>query len=106
MLIGVPKEIKNNEYRVGMTPASVREVIHSGHSVIVETMAGSGIGSGDDDYIAAGADVVNSAAEVFSRAEMIVKVKNLKHQSVTCCALSSYSSLTFILLQMRFKQPT
>lgn len=75
MLIGVPKEIKNNEYRVGMTPASVREVIHSGHSVIVETMAGSGIGSGDDDYIAAGADVVTSAAEVFSRAEMIVKVK-------------------------------
>ena len=75
MLIGVPKEIKNHEYRVGMTPASVREVIHSGHSVVVETLAGSGIGSCDDDYIAAGAEIASSAKEVFARAELIVKVK-------------------------------
>ncbi len=75
MLIGVPKEIKNHEYRVGMTPASVREVVHSGHSVVVETLAGSGIGSSDEDYAAAGAEIALSAADVFSRADMIVKVK-------------------------------
>ena len=75
MLIGVPKEIKNHEYRVGMTPASVREVVHSGHSVVVETLAGIGIGSSDEDYAAAGAEIALSAADVFSRADMIVKVK-------------------------------
>jgi alanine dehydrogenase len=67
MLIGVPKEIKNHEYRVGMVPASVYELIHQGHQVLVETNAGSGIGFSDDDYLATGA--------VFARAEMIVKVK-------------------------------
>jgi alanine dehydrogenase len=75
MLIGVPKEIKNHEYRVGMTPASVRELNESGHLVMVETLAGNGIGSSDKDYIAAGAEIVNSAAEIYARAEMIVKVK-------------------------------
>ena len=75
MLIGVPKEIKNHEYRVGMTPASVRELIDSGHLVMVETLAGNGIGSSDEDYIAAGAEIVNSASEIYARAEMIVKVK-------------------------------
>ena len=75
MLIGVPKEIKNHEYRVGMTPASVRELNYSGHLVMVETLAGNGIGSSDKDYIAAGAEIVNSASEVYARAEMIVKVK-------------------------------
>ena len=75
MLIGVPKEIKNHEYRVGLAPASVREVVHNGHSVIVETGAGLGIGSGDVEFEAAGADIVASAEEIFQRAEMIVKVK-------------------------------
>jgi alanine dehydrogenase len=75
MLIGVPKEIKVHEYRVGMTPSSVREAVARGHQVIVETMAGAGIGAADDDYRKAGADVVGSAAEVFKRAEMVVKVK-------------------------------
>lgn len=75
MLIGVPKEIKNHEYRVGLTPTSVRECVHAGHQVIVETDAGGGIGSTDEDYIAAGADILDTAADVFSRAEMIVKVK-------------------------------
>jgi alanine dehydrogenase len=75
MLIGVPKEIKNHEYRVGMTPASVRELIDSGHLVMVETLAGNGIGSSDEDYIAAGAEIVNSASEIYARAEMIIKVK-------------------------------
>ena len=75
MIIGVPKEIKNHEYRVGMTPASVRELVAHGHSVFVETNAGSGIGFGDADYAAAGATVLGTAAEVFAKAEMIVKVK-------------------------------
>jgi alanine dehydrogenase len=75
MLIGVPKEIKVHEYRVGMTPSSVREAVAHGHPVIVETMAGAGIGAADDDYRRAGADVVGSAAEVFKRADMVVKVK-------------------------------
>lgn len=75
MLIGVPKEIKVHEYRVGMTPSSVREAVTRGHAVIVETQAGAGIGATDDDYRKAGAEVVGGAAEVFKRAEMIVKVK-------------------------------
>ena len=75
MIIGVPKEIKNHEYRVGMVPASVRELIANGHSVIVETNAGVGIGFSDEDYIAAGASIANQASDVFAQAEMIVKVK-------------------------------
>ncbi|WP_417820235.1 alanine dehydrogenase [Terasakiella sp.] len=75
MLIGVPKEIKNHEYRVGMTPSSVREMVHHGHEVLVETYAGNGIGFSDADYEAAGAKVVGTAAEIFDRAEMIIKVK-------------------------------
>jgi len=75
MLIGVPKEIKNHEYRVGMVPASVREVVSHGHQVIVETSAGIGIGFTDEDYINAGAEIRDSAEKVFAEAEMIVKVK-------------------------------
>jgi alanine dehydrogenase len=75
MLIGVPKEIKVHEYRVGMTPSSVREAVARGHAVVVETRAGGGIGATDDDYRRAGAEVVGDAAEVYRRAEMIVKVK-------------------------------
>lgn len=75
MLLGVPKEIKNHEYRVGMTPASVREVIARGHEVIVETCCGAGSGFLDAHYEEAGATVAGTAEEVFQRAEMIVKVK-------------------------------
>ena len=75
MLIGVPKEIKNNEFRVGLTPGSVRELAYHGHRVLVETQAGSGIGCSDDDYRAAGAEIAADAAAVFAAAEMIVKVK-------------------------------
>lgn len=75
MLIGVPKEIKVHEYRVGMTPSAVREAVSHRHGVIVETQAGAGIGATDDDYRRAGAEVVATAAEVFARAELIVKVK-------------------------------
>lgn len=75
MKIGVPKEIKNHEYRVGMTPASVVELIAAGHQVIVQTNAGSGIDFDDQDYIAAGATIVPDAASVFAQADMVVKVK-------------------------------
>ena len=75
MLIGVAKEIKDNEYRVGMIPANVRETVHHGHAVIAETGAGAEIGFGDDAYRNAGAEIVDTADEVFSPAELIVKVK-------------------------------
>jgi alanine dehydrogenase len=75
MLIGVVKEIKNHEYRVGIVPASVYELVHQGHQVVVETNAGSGIGFSDNDYFAMGADIVQTAEEVFLMAELIVKVK-------------------------------
>ncbi|MFT6927874.1 MAG: alanine dehydrogenase [Psychromonas sp.] len=75
MIIGVPKEIKNHEYRVGMVPGSVRELSNHGHQILVETNAGLGIGFSDQDYINCGASILTSAAEVFAGAEMIVKVK-------------------------------
>ena len=75
MLVGVPKEIKVHEYRVGLTPSSVREMKMHGHTVLVQTDAGAGIGATDDDYRKAGAEIAASAEEVFKRAEMIVKVK-------------------------------
>jgi len=75
MLIGCPKEIKNQEYRVGMTPIAAHEAVHHGHSVIIETAAGAGSGFSDDDYRAAGAEIVDTAPEIFARADMVVKVK-------------------------------
>ena len=75
MLVGVPKEIKVHEYRVGLTPGSVRELTHQGHRVIVETNSGTAIGLTDEMYKHAGATIVSSAEDVFSKAEMIVKVK-------------------------------
>ena len=75
MLVGVPKEVKNHEYRVGLVPSSVRELVHHGHKVMVETTAGEGIGFSDADYQAAGAQFAPDAATVFAKAEMVVKVK-------------------------------
>ena len=75
MLIGVPKEIKNHEYRVGLTPASVHELIHYNHQVLIESTAGHGIGMTDEDYRLAGAQVAVSAEEIYAKAELIVKVK-------------------------------
>lgn len=75
MLIGVPKEIKSQEYRIGITPAGVREAVQQGHQIMVETEGGKGIGVGNEDYAAAGATIVDSAEEIFAKAEMIVKVK-------------------------------
>jgi len=75
MRVGVPKEIKNHEYRVGLTPAGVRELVEHGHEVLVEKAAGGGIGIADDQYTKAGAKIVPTAAAVFDKAEMVVKVK-------------------------------
>jgi len=75
MLLGVPKEVKVHEYRVGMTPASVREVVNHGHEVMMETGAGLGIGASDEHYKEAGATIADTAEDVFARADMIVKVK-------------------------------
>lgn len=75
MIIGVPREIKNNEFRVGMTPGGVREFVAHGHTVLVENTAGEGSSFTDDEYVAAGAEMVATAEEVFARADMIVKVK-------------------------------
>jgi alanine dehydrogenase len=75
MLIGVPKEIKNHEYRVGLTPASVKEFVANNHRVMVQSDAGAAIGFSNEDYIQAGAVVVDSAEQIFAEAEMIVKVK-------------------------------
>ena len=75
MLIGVPKEIKTREFRVGLVPSSVAELVRRGHQVLVETEAGQGIGADDAEYKAAGAEIASSAADVFARTEMIVKVK-------------------------------
>lgn len=82
MLIGVPKEIKNNEYRIGLTPAGVTELVAAGHEVLIETNGGTAIGFDDAQYLAAGAAIAADAKEVFERAEMIVKVK--EPQPVEC----------------------
>src|SRR5258706_8115297 len=75
MLVGVPKEVKDNENRVGLIPSTVRELTHKGHRVLVETNAGLGAGLTDADYQAAGAEIARNADDVFANAEMIVKVK-------------------------------
>lgn len=82
MLIGIPKEIKDHEYRVGATPAGVRELVGAGHKVIVQKGAGAAIDFEDDQYVAAGAKIVPSAKDVYGKADMILKVK--EPQKVEC----------------------
>ncbi|WP_174874066.1 alanine dehydrogenase [Vogesella oryzae] len=82
MLIGVPKEIKNHEYRVGLTPSGVREIVTAGHKVVVQTQAGLAIGFTDEHYLQAGASIAASAEAVFAAADMIIKVK--EPQPVEC----------------------
>ena len=75
MLIGVPKEIKNHEYRIGLTPAAVREYVENGHDVIIENNGGAAIGFTNEQYMEAGATIIDTPDEIFQRADMIVKVK-------------------------------
>ena len=97
MRIGVPREIKDNEFRVGLTPASVRELVAHGHQVLVQSGAGSAIGLSDPLYQAAGGELVADAAEVFARAEMIVKVKEPQPQE---CAMLRDGQLLFTYLHL------
>jgi alanine dehydrogenase len=85
MIVGVPKEIKNHEYRVGMTPSSVRELTLRGHQVLVQKNAGTAIGLTDDQYVAAGATMVETPEEIFAKADMIIKVK--EPQPTECAML-------------------
>ncbi|AXJ94290.1 MULTISPECIES: alanine dehydrogenase [unclassified Sphingomonas] len=102
MRIGVPKEIKNHEYRVGLTPPSVAELVAAGHDVVVQTQAGAGIDFGDEDYIAAGASILGTAAEVFAAADMIVKVKEPQASEI---ALLEPRHLLFTYLHLAADKP-
>ena len=97
MQIGVPKEIKNHEYRVGLTPASVREFVAHGHAVLVQAGAGAAIGLDDAQYRAAGATLADSAQEVFAKADMIVKVKEPQPQE---CAMLRPGQLLYTYLHL------
>lgn len=97
MLIGVPKEIKNNEYRVGLVPSSVRELVAHGHQVIVEHNAGIGIGIDDAVFENAGATIVNTAAEIFQVADMVIKVKEPQHDE---CRMLRAGQVLFTYLHL------
>ncbi len=97
MRIGVPREIKVHEYRVGLVPAGVRELTAAGHEVLIETGAGAGIGISDVDYRAAGAAIASAAAEVFERADLVVKVKEPQPAE---CALLRGGQMLFTYLHL------
>jgi alanine dehydrogenase len=102
MRIGVPKEIKNHEYRVGLTPASVAELVHAGHEVLVETKAGGGIDFDDSAYTAVGATIAPDAASVFAGSDMIVKVKEPQPQEI---ALLEPRHILFTYLHLAADKP-
>jgi len=97
MRIGVPKEIKNHEYRVGLTPASVRELVAHGHQVVVQRDAGSAIGLEDAQYQSSGAEIVDTAALVFERADLVVKVKEPQPQE---CAMLRPGQVLYTYLHL------
>jgi alanine dehydrogenase len=97
MLVGLPREIKDNEFRVGLTPASVRELKAHGHQILVEKDAGAGIDAPDEAYAKAGAEIVGTAAEVFARADMIVKVKEPQPQE---CKMLRQGQILFTYLHL------
>ena len=102
MRIGVPKEIKNHEYRVGLTPPSVAELVAAGHEVVVETKAGMGIDFDDSDYVEAGARIAPDARSVFADSDMIVKVKEPQPQEI---ALLEPRHLLFTYLHLAADKP-
>jgi alanine dehydrogenase len=102
MRVGCPKEIKNHEYRVGLTPGSVAELVHAGHEVIVETKAGKGIDFDDQAYVDAGARIAPDAASTFAQADMIVKVKEPQAQEI---ALLEPRHLLFTYLHLAPDRP-
>jgi alanine dehydrogenase len=102
MRVGVPREIKNHEYRVGLTPPSAAELIAAGHEVVVEAGAGSGIDFTDADYRQAGATIVASAASIFARADLIVKVKEPQPDEI---ALLEPRHILFTYLHLAADKP-
>src|SRR5215212_5697485 len=102
MRIGVPKEIKNHEYRVGLTPASIAELVAAGHEAVVETKAGNGIDCPDAAYQKAGAEILPDAASVFKAADMIVKVKEPQPQEI---ALLEPRHILFTYLHLAADKP-
>lgn len=102
MRVGIPKEIKNHEYRVGLTPASVAELVRAGHQAIVQTGAGVGIDFEDSDYVAAGAQIVADAPAVFAGSDMIVKVKEPQPSEI---ALLEPRHLLFTYLHLAADKP-
>lgn len=97
MIIGVPKEIKTREYRVGLTPGNVHELVHAGHQVLVEKNAGEGISCFDQDYINVGATIIDTPAEIFKKADMIVKVKEPQPQE---CKMLREGQVLFTYLHL------
>src|ERR1043166_6000636 len=97
MLVGVPKEIKNHEYRVGLTPASVRELVKHGHRVLIEKSAGEGVSLSDEDYRKVGADIAENAPAVFAAADMVVKVKEPQPQE---CKMLHSGQVLFTYLHL------
>ncbi len=97
MHIGVPKEIKNHEYRAGLTASSVKELTSRGHNVTVETSLGVGVGISDDEYVSAGAKVAASAKDIFASADMIIKVKEPQPQE---CAMLRPKQILFTFLHL------
>jgi len=102
MLIGIPKEIKTHEYRVGMVPSRVRETVHHGHQVVVQVGAGAAIGFDDETYRTAGAEVVANAGEIFERADMVVKVKESQAEE---CAMLRPGQILFTYLHLAADLP-
>ena len=102
MRVGIPKEIKNHEYRVGLTPPSVAELVAAGHRVVVETGAGCGIDFDDADYIEAGAEIATTAAQVFAQSDMIVKVKEPQLEEI---ALLEPRHILFTYLHLAADKP-
>lgn len=97
MIVGLPKEIKNHEYRVGLTPSSVRELTSRGHKVLVQKNAGTEIGLTDEQYVAAGAQLLDSAKEIFALAEMVVKVKEPQPEE---CAMLRPGQILYTYLHL------
>src|SRR5690606_37461315 len=97
MIIGVPRERKTHEYRVGLTPGSARELIAHGHHVLVESGDGAGVGAADADYARVGATVAPTATEVYANSEMIVKVKE---PTVEECKMLGPEQILFAYLHL------
>ena len=97
MRVGLPKDIKNHEYRVGLTPGSVRELTSRGHAVLVQTGAGAAIGLTDAQYVAAGATLAPDAASVFAASDMVVKVKEPQPRE---CAMLRAGQILYTYLHL------